>query len=80
MLVVNTNSLYCFITVVREYENRSPKRNELATLFWLSRLKIYGFVPIWGLWLEKNPSEGPKNKNDPIFDIFRAFLSENISV
>ena len=43
-------------------------------------LKIYGFVPIWGLWFEKKPSEGPKNKNDPIFDIFRAFLSENISV
>ena len=51
----------------------------LLPFFWLSRLKIYGFVPIWGLWLEKKPSEGPENKNDPIFDIFRAFLSENIS-
>ena len=56
------------------------KEMSLLPFFWLSRLKIYGFVPIWGLWLEKKPSEGPKNKNDPIFDIFRAFLSENISV
>ena len=55
------------------------KEMSLLPFFWLSRLKIYGFVPIWGLWLEKNPWAGSKNKNDHIFSIFKAFLRQNIS-